>query len=174
MSQSPPRFVCCPPDSIPMVKEIGVEYIAAYQTSILRNFPVGHVALQLKANVRKSGIRPSTTAWDFCSIAMAVAAVDEAVPRNVTADGWTRMLHLEVHLCEPLIWDGQREKLERILRFLTGDYWRISFQGGGDEPPKPQTPKSYRADCVSLLSGGLDSLVGAIDLQNAGRSPLFI
>lgn len=168
------KFICCPPESIPKMKERDTEYISLYQTSIMENFPVGHVALQLKSNIRKSGIQPSVTAWDFCSIAMAVAAVDEAVPRNLTVDGWTRVLDLEVHLCEPLIWESQRESIEKMLRFLTGDYWRISFQSGGEKPPKPKTKRKYQADCVALLSGGLDSLVGAIDLQKEGLSPLFV
>ncbi len=174
MSQTLNKFIFCPPDSIPTVKQADVEYIAGFQTSILKGFPVGHVALQLKTQIRKSGIQPSVTAWDFCSIAMAIAAVDEAVPRKLTADGWTRMLHVEIHLCEPLIWEAQREKLEGILRFLTGDFWTVVFRGGGSLPPKPKKIKTYDSDCVSLLSGGLDSLVGAIDLKSAGYSPLFV
>lgn len=58
--------------------------------------------------------------------------------------------------------------------FLTGDFWRLKFRKGGRPRPQSTAPKQYDADCVCLLSGGVDSLVGAIDLTAIGRKPIFV
>jgi hypothetical protein len=60
-----------------------------------------------------------------------------------------------------------------MLKVLTGDYWTLHFLDGGAPPPDGKgSPSDF--DCVSLLSGGLDSLVGGIDLVAEKRSPLFV
>src|SRR3546814_15952029 len=43
-----------------------------------------------------------------------------------------------------------------------------------DLPAPPRQPVRPREDCVVLLSGGLDSLIGAIDLTAMGRKPLAV
>lgn len=168
------RYICCPAGSIPKSKRSGIEYISLYESAILTNFDVGDVAISLKQDIRRSGIKPSIEAWDFCSIAMAVAAVDESAPRAKSVDGWTRVLEVEIHIHEPLIWQSQIPSLEKTLRFLTGDFWRITLTDGGDRPPCPKKVKDVDVDCVSLLSGGVDSLIGGIDLCRSGRKPLLI
>jgi hypothetical protein len=168
------HYICCPQDSIPKKRRKGAEYISLYGTKIFADFEVGDVALDLKKNLRASGIRPTAEAWDFCSIAMAVAAVDESALRKSSADGWTRVLKVEIQLAEPLIWQNQIPALEQTLRFLTGDFWSISLTSGGEPPPEPKHIKDSKADCVSLLSGGVDSLVGAIDLCSSGKKPILV
>lgn len=168
------RYICCPVATIPKVCQPGVEYISLYETGALSPFEVGDVALSLLQDIRSSGIRPSIEAWDFCTISMAVAAIDESVLRKDSADGWTRVLRCEIHLVEPLIWQSQIPRLEETLRFLTGDFWKVSLVNGGEPLPVPRNVIERDADCVSLLSGGVDSLVGAIDLCRSGRSPIFV
>lgn len=168
------HYICCSQDSIPKKRREGTEYISLYGTKILADFEVGDVALELKKDVRRSGISPTVEAWDFCSIAMAVAAVDESALRQTSADGWTRVLKVEIQLAEPLIWQRQIPLLEETLRFLTGDFWSISLTSGGEPPPEPRKPKNFKADCVSLLSGGVDSLIGAIDLCHSGKKPVLV
>ncbi|MGJ8632333.1 MAG: Qat anti-phage system QueC-like protein QatC [Luteolibacter sp.] len=168
------RYVCCPVGSIPEVCPPGVEYISLYKTGALARFEVGDVALSLLSDIRNSGIRGSVEAWDFCSIAMAVAAIDESVSRIDTADGWTRVLRCEIHLVEPLIWQNQVRQLEETLRFLTGDFWKISLVNGGEPLPVPRKTVKRHGSCVSLLSGGVDSLVGAIDLCRSGETPILV
>jgi len=60
-----------------------------------------------------------------------------------------------------------------MLKVLTGDYWTLNFIDGGVAPPNGK-PKPLDRDCVSLLSGGLDSLIGGIDLVSQGHKPLFV
>jgi hypothetical protein len=60
-----------------------------------------------------------------------------------------------------------------MLKVLTGDYWTLNFIDGGVARPDGK-PQPLDRDCVSLLSGGLDSLIGGIDLVATGRKPLFV
>lgn len=116
---------------------------------------------------------PSTRAWDFLSIALAVHAADRFVVRRGAQDAWTRMIALEVELHEPEPWMALAKELADVLRFLTSDIWYLRFRAGGMEPPAFQGTLSDRA-CACLFSGGLDSLIGAIDLQTQGRRPLLV
>ena len=66
-----------------------------------------------------------------------------------------------------------------MLRFLTGVLWTIRFRSLPERgrPPLRRRPRETTArhfDGVSLFSGGLDSLIGAIDELHARRMPLFV
>lgn len=85
------------------------------------------------------------------------------------------MIDVIVAVSDPIRWGAERPLLERMFRFLTGDIWTIQFTGGGIHPAPPrQTNVSRPETCVSLLSGGLDSLIGAIDLQARSETPIFV
>lgn len=168
------KIVFKPLNKLPKEKKNDCEYVSMYKTGNSHKFHVGDVANDLKKEVRAAGLTPSIQEWDFCTLAMAVAAADEAVSRSKSADGWTRKIEIEVALKHPSIWKPYLSNLEEIFRFLTGDFWQINVIAGGLEPPKPTKKKSYEASCVSLLSGGLDSLVGAIDLCTDGEKPIFL
>lgn len=116
---------------------------------------------------------PSIRAWDFLSIALAVFGADRFVPRKSTADGWTRMMALDIEVVEPEIWASQSESLAAVLRFLTGDIWHLSFSAGGKAPPAFE-PKLSDRGCACLFSGGLDSFIGAADLVAAGGRPILV
>ena len=60
-----------------------------------------------------------------------------------------------------------------MLKVLTGDYWTLIFNDAGVEPPEGDGAH-LQNDCVSLLSGGLDSLIGGINLVAEQRRPLFV
>jgi hypothetical protein len=166
------KVICCPVSLLPVTLDPDVAYFTMYSSTTRKD--VGHIALGLPTAVRNDGLAPSVQAWDFATIAMAVAAADKAVLREHSADGWTRMIDLSVYLNEPATWDIKRSELESLLRFLTGDFWTLHFLPGGMESPKAKTLTRIKADCICLLSGGVDSLVGAIDLTVAGRQPLFV
>jgi len=119
--------------------------------------------------IRKSNLEVAPRSWDLLSIALSVIAADTAVRRNKSSDGWTREIDLHIAVDDPTFWSGQRALLERQLRFLTTDLWSIEFLDGGVRPPSLPRPTLPREDSVSLLSGGLDSLIGAIDLIGRER-----
>ena len=71
-------------------------------------------------------------------------------------------------------WAGQAAAIEKALAFLTTDIWRVRFHHGGMLPAAPKKVVRPDQDCVALVSGGLDSLVGAIDLVAEGRHPFAV
>jgi len=131
---------------------------------------IGHTLLK---EVKRLPQQPSNRAWDLLSIALAIYGVDRFIPRCNFPDGWTRILSLEIEVAEPDPWSAQAAKLSEALRFLTGDIWYMSFRPGGEYPPNFSSLPTDR-DCACLFSGGLDSLIGAIDLLADGRRPLLV
>lgn len=113
-------------------------------------------------------------AWDLLSIALSAVTADFASLRNQSPDGWTRELNLDVAVSDPAFWNSQAAVLEEALAFLTTDRWQLQFYDGGMLPTPPRKPIRPEEDCVALLSGGLDSLVGAIDLVTSGRKPFAV
>lgn len=166
------KIVCAPEELIPQKFEDNTKYISTY--SILRSNNVGYFGSTLMDDIQNAGLRPSVKAWDFNTIALSVAAADKALPRKNSADGWTRQIDLTIHICEPLVWEPVKQSLQNTLRFLTGDFWYLTFKEDGVWPPRANMTKQFDCDCVSLLSGGIDSLVGAIDLTAEKRKPIFV
>jgi 7-cyano-7-deazaguanine synthase in queuosine biosynthesis len=125
--------------------------------------------------IKKAKLAPDLRAWDLLSLALSVIAADIGVRRDDSPDGWTRQIDLQVAVSDPGFWSTQTALVERQLRFLTTDLWRVAFTDGGVQPAPPDEPALPEEDCVSLLSGGLDSLVGAIDLVSRDdRRPYLV
>lgn len=127
-----------------------------------------------RSEVLRRRIEPAPRAWDLLSIALSVVTADFAGLRDHSPDGWTREFDIEIAVADPAFWAGQAAPLAEALAFLTTDRWTLRFHGGGMLPAPPRAPVRPVDDCVVLLSGGLDSLVGAIDLTAAGRQPFAI
>lgn len=105
---------------------------------------------------------------DLLRISLSVVAADHAVYRFRAQDGWTRQIELEVPVEDCALWNRQQAPVEKILRFLTGDVWSIRFKPARGELGQDKLePKFLAGDTISLLSGGADSLVGALDLSFA-------
>lgn len=164
--------MCCPESLLPEILDPDVLYFNMFPSAGIKN--IGHIGINFPTVIRRDGLAPSVQAWDFATIASAVAATDRAILRQESADGWTRMIELSICLEDPDVWNTKRAELEFLLRFLTGDFWKLRFLPGGLKVPKAKKPGKQSADCVCLLSGGIDSLVGAIDLISTGKKPLFV
>jgi 7-cyano-7-deazaguanine synthase in queuosine biosynthesis len=135
----------------------------------------GGAGANIREVVRRLELKPAARAWDILSIALAVIAADTAVRRNKSPDGWTREIDLQVTVGDPAFWSSQSALLIAALRFLTTDIWTIVFLDKGIVPAPPKTAKMPPEDCVSLLSGGLDSLIGALDLTTRhGKKPYLV
>lgn len=135
---------------------------------------IGSVGTNWPQALKRTGFPIDPLAWDFAVIAGGVVAADQAVQRSQSPDGWTRMIDLEVDVLNPQAWSHVSPLLTKALGFLTGDHWRLTFNKGLTVYPQPDSPKRLPHDCVSLLSGGLDSLVGAIDLKAKKLRPYFV
>ena len=125
------------------------------------------------------GLRPSGRAIDLMLLAAMVNAGDTRVSRRLNAqDGWTREIDLYVPVATLRVWDDEKQRIADLLGFLTGDRWRVFFRARTDRTPtlaaQPECLPIDGLTEVSLLSGGLDSLIGAIDLLAKGRRPIFV
>ena len=135
---------------------------------------VGTVGAQAMDAASRLMLRPSLAAMDLLSIAMAVTAADTFVLRADAPDGWGRSFDIVLPLADPVPWEAVRPALEATLRFLSSDKWHFEFVAGGPVPPADSVIRNRnrvvdlsKVDCVSLFSGGLDSAIGALDLQDA-------
>lgn len=119
--------------------------------------------------LRKSRLTPAPRAWDLLAIALAVNAVDWGCSRDGSPDGWTRYLQLTIAVQDPAFWSGQADVLQSALRFLTTDIWQLAFVDGGHTLKAPQELWAPEEKSVVLVSGGLDSLSGAITVAACGK-----
>lgn len=165
--------IICSPNPSPANLERGVAF-SIYERPSRPEFM--YLARDLHTKIRRAGIVPDNRTWDFFSISMAIAAADLTCPRKTSPDGWTRQIELEVAVLDPDFWETQKNDLISALAFLTGDIWQIQFVPGGANPPGPSrhVKQHTKGDCVCLLSGGADSLVGAIDVVANGKRPVFV
>lgn len=132
------------------------------------------------ASLKKLGIFPSEVGIDLLVVAAHVHAADTRISRaEQSQDSWTREIRLIVPVSDPARWTAATPTLTKALNFLTGDRWTMGFRA---RPPRftaiaakaPSTLIAPPFDSVSLFSGGLDSLIGAIDLLQSGSTPLLV
>lgn len=168
------KVICYPRCCTPKYYCDDYYYVEMFSVPEQKRDNVGHVGVQLFKELRKSKIVPTVEALDFTIIAMAVVAADKVVLRKKSADGWTRKIELCIYLHDAPKWRQEKRKLEDMLRFLSGDFWDLNINAL-PESLMPQKKYDLRQqNCICLLSGGMDSLVGAIDLCEEGRNPLFV
>ena len=134
----------------------------------------GSAGAALKEEITALNLHAAPRAWDFLSLALSVTAADLAGHRTSSPDGWTREFELEVAVADPTFWNTQRVLVSRLLGFLTTDRWNVLFIDGGLSPKPPRKPFLPPEECVSLLSGGLDSFIGNLDLAAAGQRPYAV
>ncbi|MEG2265076.1 MAG: Qat anti-phage system QueC-like protein QatC [Acinetobacter sp.] len=168
------RIKCIPKDQIPVQLEDDTVYFSLYSSVPRASNHLGHIAPGWFRFLRHERIKPSIAALDFATLAFAAVAADESVSRRSSADGWTRTFDLTVALINPEPWSPILNEIQNTLHFLSGDYWNITVVAGGHEPQFMYASKTVEADCVCLLSGGTDSLIGAIDLIAQGHSPILV
>lgn len=141
---------------------------------------IGHGIGRALADLVSLGVFPTELGVDLLVLAAHVHAADTRVARaSESQDGWTRELRLVVPVSDPGRWTGAVPVFVRLLNFLTGDRWTIDFRPRPEmfravAPERRATTPNHPFDNLALFSGGLDSLVGAIDAIESGRTPLFI
>lgn len=168
------KVICYPRCCKPLTYEDDILYFEVFSTPESNLENVGYVGVQILKEMRRSQIHPSLLAFDFLMIALGVVSADKGVLRSTCADGWTRQIELTVFVHEYDKWLKEQTAIEEMLRFLTGDFWYIHFERIINSIyPQKEYPLRDN-DCICLLSGGMDSLVGAIDLYEEGRNPLFL
>ena len=126
----------------------------------------------------KHGGSLEESAVDLLVVALAVDLCDKSFSRRETYDRWTRDFSVYIPVSDPTLWKGVAEHLSKMLKFLTGDSWSFKFRPRPDKhgqlAKKQKRLNHTEYNQVSLFSGGLDSLIGAINLISDGRKPLLI
>ncbi len=123
-------------------------------------------------------IYPTEVALDLLVLALMVQGADTRLNRIKTSqDAWTREIKIIVPVSDTKLWSENIGVIEKMLSFLTGDFWQVEFRSRPDAfkdliNRKGCEPFDY--DGVSLFSGGLDSLIGAINSLASGKTPLFV
>lgn len=168
-------------------KDNGVTLTQPYLKSAQLPFLKHHSAKDVSLNgffkeLKRLRLRPSETAMDLLIIASTMYAADTRIQREKYGeDGWTRIIDLYIPVSDTKLWGTEKELLEKIFRFLTGDIWTLYFRDRA-EPKLLISPQSnlsrfkmpYKTDTVCLFSGGMDSFIGAINLLEAGITPLLL
>ena len=132
------------------------------------------------SNLVRLKVHPTETGIDVLILAAHVYAADTRISRtSESQDGWTREIRLVVPVSDPDRWTAAAPTFVRLLNFLTGDLWTLSFRARPRRFATVTTSRLTRLigppfDDLTLFSGGLDSLIGAIDSLESGRNPLFI
>ncbi len=131
---------------------------------------------------------PPQLVCDILDIAIGVFLADIAVLRG-SNEAWTRDLHLLMPVRDPEFWERNGGRLVSILHALTKDNFSMEFcareptcpellspEAGGDVGAAARRKRGEvrRVDCVSALSGGIDSLAGAAMTLRADRKSLFV
>jgi len=132
--------------------------------------------------LKRRKLQPSEIAMDLLVVACSMYAADTRIERRQNGeDGWTRIIDLHIPVSAPALWSTQKELLETIFKFLTGDIWQVHFRERAD-PEFKLSPTGklarykmpYVTDTVCLFSGGMDSFIGAINLLEGGTRPLLL
>lgn len=108
----------------------------------------------------------SPVAFDLLFLASCVYGIDRLIERRpYSVDGWSRELNVSLPVINVTAWRGKEHEVEKLLSFLTGDYWLVQFTPSPLVLPSASTVTFTHTGInhINLFSGGLDSLIGAID-----------
>lgn len=111
-----------------------------------------------------------SVAFDFLFFSVLIYNIDRFVKRHIfSLEGWTREINVVnmpmIHVAE---FQGVKKQMDDAISFLTGDIWDINYcQSEGSCYQAKRSIIDWGNlgvfEKVCLFSGGLDSLIGAID-----------
>ena len=124
-------------------------------------------------------------ALDLFYISLIVFYADRAIRRSEQPDAWTRSFEIYMPVFEHSKWCTLKDSLQKSLNFLTGDQWFFHFRSRAyiteqeDDYKKGKwrlrnSTRLIDTDEFCMLSGGLDSFIGAINLLSDGKKVIFV
>jgi hypothetical protein len=139
--------------------------------SILSDNKCKHIAHNIRSIVQGFKQSPEPTVVDFANLSLAVYAIDQLASRTENGyQDWSRFFKVHLPVVDLKLWNNAATQIESMLSFLTGDKWELEFRAKVHDGKKSSQKEDGTITQVSLFSGGLDSLIGAVDLidqQNA-------
>jgi hypothetical protein len=124
-----------------------------------------------------NGIIPKENALDILCLATLVYLADTRISRELhSQDSWTRGIELELPVCDPDVFSEAINVFEKMLGFLTGDKWSISFKKRKQLiiTAQEKSIQSVKFDVVTLFSGGMDSLISTINHLEQKKKVMLI
>ncbi|WP_303919402.1 Qat anti-phage system QueC-like protein QatC [Draconibacterium sediminis] len=121
----------------------------------------------------------TSIAFEFYLFTVIVYNIDKLIPRKkMSLDGWTREIKFEFPVNKLSIWNHSKQRINKMLSFLTGDVWNVSFTQGNLNgiyvPSEEEDDNDFAPDKICLFSGGLDSLVGSYELLCTKKKTLLV
>jgi 7-cyano-7-deazaguanine synthase in queuosine biosynthesis len=123
----------------------------------------------------------SNVAIDLLYISLMVYYADRKISRKIADDAWTRQIKLYIPVLEIDKWNKNKELLEKMLSFLSGDIWNFEFRKREFNQKEERAfkgikrqKKKHQPKIICMLSGGLDSFIGAIDLLKEEKDVWFV
>ena len=120
--------------------------------------------------------RPAALAKDLLRVVTAAYIADRT--SSQPAKSLTRSLALTVHVEQPDGWtDAALEQSVDLLNWLTGDDWALRCVPSRAKEPEPKQTFDFdvvAAEDICLVSGGLDSLCGALIRLRQPGTPFFL
>ena len=120
-------------------------------------------------------------ALDLFYISLMVYYADRKVKRIDTYDSWTREFKLYIPVLEIKKWNKNKKLLEGMVSYLSGDVWKFEFRKRELNKNETRLEKGFARknkkwvpDSFCMLSGGLDSFIGAGDLLEQTKNIAFV
>ncbi|CAN96260.1 hypothetical protein sce6096 [Sorangium cellulosum So ce56] len=112
---------------------------------------------------------PTDPAVEFLLFSSGIYVADKKCPRRNAPDAWTRLFAVNSPVSSTAIWSRATGHLSEALAFLTGDQWKLRWRRSSIDLGTEQQPSGSHFNAVCLFSGGVDSLIGAINLLESDR-----
>lgn len=122
-------------------------------------------------------------ALDLFYISLIVYYADRTISRKSTFDSWTRSFHIYVPVLELDKWKQNKKILEKLVSYLSGDIWSFEFRKRELNDLENKVMQNiltkyksskYNFTSFCMLSGGLDSYIGSIDLLELDKEIAFV
>ncbi len=124
-----------------------------------------------------------TEALDLFYISLMVYFADRKVSRTEYIDNWTRGFKLYIPVLNVEKWNDNKALLENMVSYLSGDIWKFEFRERNLNETENKILRTidnkyknrkFSPNAFCMLSGGLDSFIGAIDLLTHSRNIGFV
>ena len=134
-------------------------------------FGMDHVQNILK----EINIFPTEDAYDLIALALLVYIADTRISREThSQDSWSREIFIELPVANRDLWANKKSTIDRMLKFLTGDIWSITFLERSIRFADVDCKRTDQYDVISLFSGGMDSLINTVNLMEKGKNTLLV
>jgi len=124
----------------------------------------------------------SNEGLDLFYLSLVIYYADRIIKRDSFPDAWTRKFKLFFPVLELEKWINNKKIIEDMLSFLSGDNWEIVFRKRmlnhnefeAKKRIEESTVEKLIPNMMCMISGGLDSYIGAIDLLQTDKKIFFV